>query len=98
MSSERPLDHGQGSDDANDDEQSPSIFPAYLLSSTMTGTLIHHQLSRKTPEVINRQRVDPGKPSIDDQDGIDESAHHRESRKTTTQANSRINTVSLIGR
>lgn len=38
MSSERPLDHGQGSDDADNDEQSPPIYSTYFISSTMTRT------------------------------------------------------------
>ena len=85
-----PLEHGHDSDDADDDEQrplvrsSPSFLPSFL-PSTMPGTYIDHPLLQKTLEVLHRQRVDTSRPTIDDQDGIDESVHVSESRKQPHQ-------------
>jgi len=93
--------HGQGSDDADDDEheQYPSsrYHDSLPFPSTMPGMLIHHSLVQKTHEVLNRQRVDPHKPTIDDQDADDETAHRGERRKTATPANGPIISVSAIG-
>ena len=69
-----------------------------FLPSTMPGTYIDHPLLQKTPEVLHRQSVDASRPTIDDQDGIDESVHVSESRKTATPVNGRTNTVFAIGR
>lgn len=54
------LHHGQGSDDADNDEQCTFVrrhFPSFDHGSD----ILHHLMVQKTPKVSDRQRVDANK-------------------------------------